>query len=487
MDDYKIELPTQGSSKEHILDRMRNMRQQDIRWREGKSFAMIYDPGEKAKELLIEAFNLFFTENALNPTAFPSLRRMETEIIHMTANLLGGDSHVVGNMTSGGTESILMAVRTARDWARVNKPSILIPEMVLPETIHPAFEKAGDYFDVKVVQYPVDKDFRANLKVVKEYVSSNTILMAGSAPSYPHGVVDPISELAIIAQENDLLFHVDACLGGYLLPFVRKLGFLIPEFDFQVPGVTSISADLHKYGYAAKPASVILYRNKSIRRHQIFAYIDWAGGIYASPTMAGSRPGGTIAAAWAIMNHLGLQGYLNLTESIMRASNRLKEGIKSIEGLRILGKPVTGIMALAGEGLNIYEVGDELSLNGWYLERQQIPPSLHLTINPGHEMLLDEFLTDLENATKKAKRLSVRKVGNAMLLRAARAGTDILPKNIVSRLTSRASTFLGVKGASLPQRSAAMYGMMGSLPNRGDIKELVLDIVEQFTQPQNMD
>jgi glutamate/tyrosine decarboxylase-like PLP-dependent enzyme len=298
-------------------------------------------------------------------------------------------------------------------------------------------------------------------------------------------VIDPISALAQIAQSSGVLFHVDACVGGFMLPFVRRLGYPIPDFDFQVPGVTSLSADLHKYGYAAKGASLLLYRNNLIRRHQFFAYVDWSGGIYASPSMTGTRPAGPIAASWAIMNYLGEEGYLEIAEEVMRATDAIREGVGHIEGVKVLGDPAMSVLALGSQGMDIYEIGDEMGLRGWHLDRQQMPPSLHLTINYAHANLVDEFLNDLAIAASKARRPSIQRLGNRMFLRIAKVATTILPKKWVSRLTSLASKLLGIKGASLPERSAPMYGMMGSLPNRGDLKQVVLDLVEQFTMPQN--
>lgn len=484
MHENLIELPLKGSSKASILTRMKALRQNDVNWQGGRVFSLVFFAGEEAGELIKEAYNLFFSENALNPTAFPSLRRFETKVVAMSAALLGGDGDVVGNMTSGGTESILMAVKTARDWARANRPANRVPEIVLPVTAHPAFEKAAHYFDIKPVRTPVGPDFRADVAAAGQAITPNTILMVGSAPAYPHGVVDPIAELAQIAREKNVLFHVDACVGGFMLPFVRRLGYPVPDFDFQVPGVTSISADLHKYGYAAKGASIILYKNKALRRHQLFAYTDWPGGIYASPTMAGTRPGGAIAAAWAIMHYLGQEGYLAIADKVMKTVVRLKEGIQAIDGIHVLGEPEMSLLAIGSEKLNLYEVGDEMALRGWHLDRQQFPPSLHLTVNYAHVDRAEAFLSDLAGAVRAAKRPSVRKIGSTLLLALARRVTKLLPSGLVSRLTARVSSLMGVKGASLPGRSAAMYGMMGSLPNRGDLKDVVLDLVEQFTQPQ---
>jgi sphinganine-1-phosphate aldolase len=395
---------------------------------------------------------------------------------------LGGDGDVVGNMTSGGTESILMAVKTARDWARANRPDIHAPELVVPLSAHPAYDKASHYFDVKIAHYPVGSDLKADVAAARAAITPHTIMMVGSAPSYPHGVVDPIPELAQITRERSILFHVDACVGGFMLPFVRRLGYHVTDFDFQVPGVTSISVDLHKYGYAAKGASVILYKNREIRRHQIFVHTNWAGGIYASPTMAGTRPGGAIAAAWAIMNHLGEESYLAIADAVMKATTRLKDGIHALDGVKVLGDPEMSILAIASDKLSIYEIGDEMTLRGWYMDRQQFPPSLHMTINFAHADLVDVFLHDLAESVAQVKRPSLRRIGTEMVLGLASAAVRLLPEKLISRIAARAPALLGTKGGSLPRRSAAMYGMMESLPNRGDVRELVLDLVEQFTQ-----
>jgi glutamate/tyrosine decarboxylase-like PLP-dependent enzyme len=309
------------------------------------------------------------------------------------------------------------------------------------------------------------------------------VLLVGSAPQYPHGVVDPIRDLAQIARERGMLMHVDACVGGLMLPFVRRLGYPVPDFDLSVPGVTSVSADLHKYGYAAKGASVLLYKDNALRRHQLFAAMDWPGGIYASPAIAGTRPGGAIAAAWAVLNYLGQDGYLRITETVMQTAKKIQAAVRALPGLKVLGEPEMSVMALAPEALDIYEVGDELTARGWYLDRQQHPPSLHMTVNYAHAAVADEFLNDLEAAARAARRPTLRKTANSLLVRLAHSVTRWLPEAWVSRLTRRLSTLIGGDGG-LPGRTAAMYGMMASLPNRGDLRELVLDLVEGFTRPQ---
>ncbi len=476
-----IKLPSQRRPRENILSEMRQLREHDVKWREGKVWSLVFNAGDEVTELLKQAYTMFFSENGLNPTAFPSLKKFEAEVVAMTASLLGGDDRTVGNMTSGGTESILMAVKTAREWARSTNPSNTAPEMILPATAHPAFDKAAHYFSVTPVRVPVGPDFCADVAAVQAAITPNTILMVGSAPSYPQGVVDPIAELAPVAQERGLLFHVDACVGGFMLPFVRKLGYPVPDFDFSVPGVTSISVDLHKYAYAAKGASVILYENKELRRHQFFVTTDWSGGIYASPTMTGTRPGGSIAAAWAILNYLGVEGYLDITDTVMKTTVRLRDGINAIDGVQVLGDPAMSVMAIGSDTLNVYQVGDEMTLRGWHLDRQQFPPSLHLTVNHAHAQVVDQFLNDLEQAVSETKRLDFRKLANVLQVKVVQAAVKLLPAKLVSKL-SRSPAVTGLRSAQVPKRSAAMYGMMAALPDKGDLDEIVLDLLDQFTQ-----
>ncbi|MBC7224497.1 MAG: aspartate aminotransferase family protein, partial [Anaerolineae bacterium] len=235
-----MRLPSEGKPREEVLAALRAARERDARWHEGRTWCLVYHAGDDILDLLKEAYTLFFAENALNPMAFPSLRKFEAEVVAMTASLLGGDEETAGTMTSGGTESILMAVKTARDWARAHRPDVVAPEMVLPATAHPAFHKAGHYFGVRPVVVPVDGGFRADVEAARQAITPRTILLVGSAPTYPHGVMDPIADLAALAQEHGCLFHVDACVGGFILPFVRRQGYPVPDFDFRVPGVTSI-------------------------------------------------------------------------------------------------------------------------------------------------------------------------------------------------------------------------------------------------------
>jgi glutamate/tyrosine decarboxylase-like PLP-dependent enzyme len=301
-------LPKTGRPAQDVLKALKEKHRDDVDWRAGRTFSLVYFAGDEVSQLLEDAYTEFISENGLSPVAFPSLRQMETEVVSMAASLLGGDDEVAGTMTSGGTESIMMAMKAAREWGR--KKGVARPRVVAPLSAHPAFDKAAHYLDVDLAHAPLAADFRVDVKAMERLVDERTVLLVGSAPSYPQGVVDDIPAIAALAKSRGLLCHVDACLGGFFLPFARTLGRPVPPFDFRVDGVTSMSADLHKYGYAAKGASVVLHRNAALRRNQFFTWSEWNGGLYASPSFCGTRPGGAIAAAWAVMHHLGEDGYL---------------------------------------------------------------------------------------------------------------------------------------------------------------------------------
>jgi len=436
----KISIPSKGIPKDELLSRMELMRNKDADWRSGKTWSLVYYAGEEHTGFLKKAHNMFFSENGLSPMAFPSLKTFENEVIAMTARMLGGDEEVSGTMTSGGTESILMAMKAYRQWARATVPSVKEPEILLPVTAHPAFEKAAHYFDLKTVRAPVGNDFKADVRAAKELITDNTIVIVGSAPAYPHGVIDPIPELAAIAEEHKIGFHVDSCLGGFMLPWLKKLGYPVTPFDFSVPGVTSISADIHKYGYAAKGASVVLYRSKELRRRQFFVYSDWPGGIYASPSMTGTRAGGSIAAAWAALNAIGEEGYMRIAESAMKTAKAIMEGIGGIKGLYVLGKPDMSVFAFASDTLDIFALGDAMDRRGWHLDRQQFPSSLHMMITAAHEKVAEPFISDLGESVEEV-------IANP---KASAEGT------------------------------AAMYGMAASLPDRKAVNGFVLDFMDEI-------
>jgi glutamate/tyrosine decarboxylase-like PLP-dependent enzyme len=479
-----IRLPRAGHAAEEILDSLHQLREQDVDWEGGKVWSLVFHPGEELSGFVKEAYSLFFSENALNPTAFPSLRRMEQEVVAMTAALLGGDEEVAGNLTTGGTESILMAMKSARDWARTALPKSKSPEVIVPTTAHPAFDKAAAYFGFSLVHVPPLANGRADVRAMKKAISRNTIALVGSAPQYPHGCVDPIEELAALARDYGLWMHVDACVGGFMLPFVRELGHEVPAFDFGVRGVTSMSVDLHKYAYAAKGASLVLYRDKQWRRHSFTATTDWPGGIYVSPTMTGTRPGGAVAAAWAVMHRIGHDGYLAIAREVMATTQRLRAGIDAIVGVEVFGEPHMSVLAIVSDQVDVYAVGDLLQEQGWHLDRQQSPPSLHLTVNRAHLESTDRFLSDLRAAVAACQRPRRARLAERVQRRALRTAVGVLPSAVTSRLTAVASRVLGVGGdAGLPGRTAPMYGLMATLPNRGDLRELVIDILSDLTLP----
>lgn len=391
-------LPTHSRTAKDVLAELAAMRSRDARWHDGRTFSLVYHDTDEHLQLLRDAYTMFLAENALNPMAFPSLRRMETDVVSMCAGILGGDDEVVGSMTSGGTESLFLAMKTYRDQARKERPHITAPEVVLPTTAHPALIKSAHYLGVKVVLVPPGPDFRADVAAMERAITPQTLFLVGSAPAYPHGVVDPITELSDLALSRSLPLHVDACVGGFLLPFVRKLGFPVPPFDFAVPGVTSMSADLHKYGFAAKGASTVMYRTAALRRHQFYVYSGWPGGLFGSATVLGTRPGGAIAAAWASLTALGHEGYLRIAGIIMKTTRAFIDGITAIPDLYVLGQPDCGVFAYASRELDLMAIADQMEERGWHIDRQQLPTAIHLTITPTHAAIVERYLGDLRDS-----------------------------------------------------------------------------------------
>src|SRR6516165_7802139 len=399
-------MPEVGLPEAEVMQRLITMKQGDQDWRGGRVFSLVYSAGDDVHELLSDAQSLFSAENGLNVLAFPSIGVMQHDIVRNTAALLGADEpaaggEVEGYLTSGGTESLLQAVKTARGVGRAR--GIPRPSVVAAESAHAAFTKAADYFDVDLVRVPVDADFRVGAGTVADACSDSTIMVVGSAPTYPHGVIDPIGDIAALALDRGILCHVDACMGGFLLPFLRELGRVDEPFDFTVPGVTSMSADVHKYGYASKGVSVILYRTHELARHQVFVTTDWLGGLYASTAMAGTRPAGPVAAAWAALMHIGHQGYLELTRIAHDAARELRAGIEAIDALEVRGEPPATVIAFGARdpsALDIFAVGERLATGGWYLDRQNRPDSLHATVHAGSAATVPALVGDLGRAVR---------------------------------------------------------------------------------------
>jgi glutamate/tyrosine decarboxylase-like PLP-dependent enzyme len=400
--------PAEGRPVDDLVAEMRAGRGEDADWRGGRTLSLVYNAADPELERLHEAVaREYLHENYLNPFAFPSLMRMEREVVAMGADLLHGNPRG-GKLTSGGTESLFLAVQVARDHARRQR-GIAEPRVVLPSTAHPALAKACHYLDVAEVRVPVSADGRADLAATAAAVDDRTALVVGSAPCYPYGVVDPIPELAALAAGRGALCHVDACLGGWLLPFLERLGEPIPPWDLRVEGVTSLSADVHKYGWCFKGASLLLHRDEDLLRLQYFLYDGWPGGLYGSATTAGTRPAAPIAAAWATINHLGMEGYLRLAGQVRDASARLRAGIEAIDGLQVTGDPVPGVLEISaaaapagppsragGTVVDLSAVGDVMDDRGWHLDRQQ--GGLHAIVSPSHGEVADRFVADLADA-----------------------------------------------------------------------------------------
>ena len=365
----------------------------------------VYFAGDDVLEVASEAYTMFMSENALAPSAFPSLERMERDIIDAAVELFHGPAGATGTFTSGGTESIILAVKAARDWARVSRLRTgERGEILLPMTAHPAFDKAAQLLDLDSGACRVGPDFRASMPALEAAITDRTILIVASAPSLPFGLIDPVEEIAELALRHGIWCHVDACIGGYIAPFASKLGYPVPHFDFAIPGVRSISADLHKFGYAAKGASTLIVQEPGRRGIPCrFEFSDWPKGKYFTPTLLGTRSGGALAAAWAVIHYLGEDGYLRLTARVMELRDRYVEGITAISGPEAARQPDLSIIAYGSDVVDITAVGDQLVERGWYVSRIADPPGLHQTVNLVQEATIDEYLGDLEACVEQAR------------------------------------------------------------------------------------
>jgi len=430
-------MPALGRDSKEILSQLDAFKGEDPQYKNGKVWSLVYYIDEAHQDFLKESYFKYSCENGLNPTAFKSLKKMENDIISATANILNGTEEVCGVVTSGGTESCLMAVKTYRDMAK-DKRRVKKPEMIIPETAHVAWYKASEYFNVKIRQVPLDENLVPDLKKLKKMINRNTVMILGSAPEYPHGTIDPIEAMGEIAQKHNIPLHVDACVGGFILPFMEMNGEDIPKWDYRVPGVTSISADIHKYGYAAKGASTITYRNLDYLRYQMFVQPNWSGGVFASSALLGTRPGGGYAAAWGALQYFGIDGYKKLAAETLEAVNKLKDGIRNIPELEVMGNPQGPLFAYQScdSSVNIFAVGDQMDTKGWKVNKNQKPDGLHAMVTAQHLKVVDEYIADLIEAVAMVK----------------------------------ANPELANQGG------AATYGMIAHIPLRGMIKKKVLEM-----------
>jgi glutamate/tyrosine decarboxylase-like PLP-dependent enzyme len=398
-------LAYEGRSWSEVRAELVARKRGDYDWRAGRIPIYVYHDGEDLLAVSREAYNLFFSENALGRRAFPSLAQMEEEIIRMSLSLFQAPEGASGSFTSGGTESIFLALKTARDYFRSSAGREIRPAVVVARTAHPAFDKAAHYLDIDVIRTRISDDLRGDVADLQAAIDHRTLMIVGSAPCYPYGVFDRISQLGDLAMARGLWLHVDACLGGYLAPFVKDEGYPIPAFDFAVPGVTSLSADLHKYGFSAKGASVVLYRSATLHAHQGFHFDDWPRGTYSTETFLGSRPGGSIASAWAVAQYLGRAGYRRLARKTMEAKQHLISGIERIRGLEVLRPSDLSIVLYRSidVDVDIDAVADTLGERGWFVGRSREPKALHLALNSVHAPVIDEYLTDLQSAVHQVR------------------------------------------------------------------------------------
>ena len=390
------------SRAQEVLAEVSAFGQSDLRWKEGRAFSLAYYAGPEVQAVADQAYAMYGSTNGLNADAFPSLKKFQADVVATVNRWVHGDETSAGFMTSGGTESILLAVKAARERGR-REFGITQPNVVLPTSAHAAFEKACYYFGLESRRVAVRADWRADVEATRQAVDANTVLIVGSAPQYPQGVVDPIVDLAAIARERNINCHVDACMGGVTLTFLERLGENIPLWDFRVDGVTSISVDLHKYGYTSKGASVIMHRNRQLRSYQTFVTDNWLGGFYGSSGVLGTKSGGPMASAWAVMNYLGDEGYLRLTESARATTRQLADAIGKIDGLHLRAYPDSTLLSFGAQNFDVFAVADELAKTGWYVDRQAPPDSLHCTVNAVHHQVIEEFIVDLSHAVTKVR------------------------------------------------------------------------------------
>ena len=411
-----MKMPEAGRQWSEIKAEMMARGSGDAKWRDGKTAVYVFNAGEEIAEIQKQAYTAYMSENGLGPLAFPSLAQMEKDVISMGLGLLHGPEGSTGAMTSGGTDSITMAIKTARDYARAQGRPRDGANIVLPQSAHLAFDKAAHLMDLEVRRIPLKQDgsYEADVAAMEAACDAATIMMVGSAPNFPHGIIDPISALGEAAERVGVWLHVDACVGGYFAPFARMNGVPVPPFDFEVPAVMSMSADLHKYGYAAKGASTVLFRSEELYKHMPFDLAGWSGAPMKTPTLAGTRPGGAISAAWAVMNHLGVEGYRRLQGQVCKTRERVEAGVKAL-GFEVLGNPMLGLVAFRHPAHHAFAIYGELYRRGWFTSVTKEPPSLHLMLSPKHADFIDDYLRDLEASVAavaaqagNAKKMDVR-------------------------------------------------------------------------------
>ncbi|MEM9068579.1 MAG: aspartate aminotransferase family protein [Myxococcota bacterium] len=404
-----MRIPQQGLAPHEIKTTLDGYTEGDLDWKDGRVFGYVYLPGEEAERLGREVYSRFLTLNALDPTVFPSLLRIENEVMAIATEHLHAPDDAVGLFTSGGTESVMLAVKAARDWARLHRPDIKRPNIVLPETAHACFHKSAHYLGLEKKVTPADPTtFKADVDAIRNAIDEDTVLVVGSAVSYAHGIADPIEEIAAIAKEKGVLCHVDGCIGALVLGYLEKLGEDVPLFDFRVPGVTSISMDYHKYGFCPKGSSVVVFRDKAVRKHALYAGSQWTGYTVINTTVQSTRSGGPLAATWAVLHHIGEDGFLELCRRMRATTRKLADGIAAIDGLRLMTYPESTLFSFTSDEFSIFVLADLMKERGYYIQPQLgyggHKENVHISVNPANSGWEDDFLEKLADAVQEARK-----------------------------------------------------------------------------------
>jgi len=409
--------PKNTYSKEEIMDRLKEYARLDADPYSGKLFTIAFESGsEDMRDLLHRAFTIFMDKNILDITEFRSAIKLEKDIIDIAKSLMNADENAVGTFTFGGTESVFLAVKAARDSFFIKK-GFQMPEIVMPVTGHPCYDKAAEYMGLKVVRVPVDQDtLEGDPEAIREAITENTAMIVGSVPNWPFGTLDPIKEFAEIAEEKQIWLHVDACVGGFILPFLKKLGEPVSDFDFSIPGVSSISMDPHKYAYSSIGASIVLFRKSFNKMLSQYVNLRWPGYPIVNPGVLSSRSAGSMAATWAALHYQGESGYLDLARRLLSARNLVLDSLKNLN-FNIMGSPRSPIVAFSSEEVNVFQLSDEMLKKGWFLLPQRgiselnIPRSVHLTITPIHEKLSEQFSNDLKQGKLAVGKMPPSEIG----------------------------------------------------------------------------
>ncbi len=470
--------PEKGRSRDEVLAALTDHRARDLK-SDGRAFAFVYDAGASTRELAREAYAACMPINGLDPTVYPSARKIESQVVAACLELLNAPAGACGTATAGGTESVMLAVKGARDYAKKTRPEITAPKMLLPETAHACFHKAAAYLGVEAIPVAVDASFRADVADARAKMQKDVILVVGSAPSYAHGVIDPIEELAALAKASGALMHVDACVGGCVLPFMVENGEPLPRFDLSVDGVTTLSMDLHKYGFAPKGVSVLLSARRDVRDAQYFACATWTGYTIVNSTTLGSKSIAACGAAFALLHHLGREGYRERAKAMWDGARAVMATIEATDGLELLAKPDMGCFAFRPTEGDVFELADRLTERGWHVQPTyafgRSPAHIHLTMDPGNAANAHAFSKDLVECMRGLPTTIAPPAQVVSMLEAIAGGggAGLDPSMLMGQL--------GIADGQLPGQSATIHRLLNAASPKAREQLLVLFIGELYS------